>query len=77
MNVAKLILRAVIGLAFAAASFYTGWIALQQKPIDLHLIYFAGGGVLLAGLIIDTDPIFAALKNLISLIPSIKVGSQP
>lgn len=76
-SVTKFVLRALIGFAFAAAGFYVGWVALHQKPIDLHLIYFAGGSVLLGGLIIDTDPIFTALKQLLSLLPQVKFGGTP
>lgn len=70
----KVALRAIIGLAIAVAAFYTGWVALHERPIDLHLVYFAGAGVLLAGLIIDSDPIFGALKKLLSLLPQIRIG---
>ncbi|MFL5481129.1 MAG: hypothetical protein ACJ8AK_02985 [Gemmatimonadaceae bacterium] len=72
----KLVLRAIVGLAIAAAAFYTGWVALHQRPIDLHLVYFAGGLLLVSGMVIDFDPVFAALKNLASLIPSFKIGGN-
>jgi len=66
---AKVALRAVIGLVIAAAAFYTGWVALHQRPIDAHLVEFSGCFLLLAGLVIDFDPVFTALKNLASLVP--------
>jgi hypothetical protein len=76
MNYARLILRAVIGLMFIAAGAYTGWVALHEHPIDLHLVYVGGGGILLGGLVIDFDPIFGALKQLLSLLPQVKFGGN-
>lgn len=73
----KAALRAVVGLAIAVAAFYTGWVALHEHPIDLHLVYFAGAGVLLAGVIIDADPILSALKQLLALLPQVRIGNGP
>lgn len=71
---ARIAMRGIIGLAFAGAGFYIGFVALHQKPIDLHLVYVAAAGVLLGGAIIDLDPIYDAAKKLLSLLPSVKFG---
>lgn len=77
MNLAatgKLILRGVLGLAIAGAAFYTGWIALHEKPVNMQLVKIAAGGILLGGAIIDGDPIIAAVKRLLSVLPTIRIG---
>lgn len=73
----KDIARVVLAVLIALAASYTGYFALHEHPINQHLVYFAGAGLLLAGLIADADPLFDALKKLLSLLPSIKIGSQP
>lgn len=69
--------RIIIALMIAGASGYTGWFALHEHPINLHLVYFAGGGLILAGLVGDADPLYDALKKLAALLPSIKIGGTP
>jgi hypothetical protein len=70
----RAVARVIMGLVIAAAAVYVGWVALHQKPIVLNLVYFAGGGLLLAGLVGDADPVYNAAKRLVSLLPQIKIG---
>lgn len=73
----KTLVNVLIGLSIAAASFYTGWVGLRESPANLRLVEIAAAGILLGGFLIDKDPIFDALKQLLSLLPEIKIGGGP
>lgn len=70
----KEIAKTVLGIAIAGACGYAGWVFLQQRPIDRHLVYFAGGGVFLGALLVAPEVVFDAAKKLVSLLPSVKIG---
>ncbi len=72
----KLVLRAIIGVAFAGFGLYVGYFALHEKPIDIHLIYVACALLIGGGAIIDLDPIYEVAKKLLSLAPSVKFGGN-
>lgn len=74
---AKVVARFVMALIIAGASVYTGYFALHEHPINLRLVEIAAGGLVLAGFVGDADPLYDAAKKLLSLLPSIKIGSQP
>lgn len=77
----KEVVKTVFGLAVAAASFYAGYVFLQQTPIDRHLLYFAGAGVCFGGLLIAPEVVLDALKKgmsvIASLITALKGGGSP
>ena len=73
---AKVAARVIIGLVIAGAALYLGYAALHEHPINLRLVEIAAGGLILAGLVGDADPIYDAAKKLLSLLPSIKVGGN-
>lgn len=68
------IAKTVLGLLIAVGAGYVGWVALHQKPIDLHLIYFSGGGVFFGALLVATEVVFETAKKMLSLFPSVKIG---
>lgn len=76
-STSKEIAKTVMGFLIAVPSGYVGWIALQEKPINVHLIYFAGGGVFFGALLVATEVVFETAKKLLSLLPSVKFGGSP
>lgn len=74
---ARIVLRSAMALVIAGAAVYVGYFALHEHPINLRLVEIAAGGLVLAGFVGDADPLFDAAKKLVSLLPSIKIGSQP
>lgn len=70
------VLAALVGLSICCASGYLGWVVVHTKPLDAKLIYFAGGGIFLGALLIPSiaPRLMAAAKQLVSLLPSIKIG---
>lgn len=71
---AKLVLRGIIGLAFAGAGLYLGYFAVHAKLMDYKIIGIAVGLLVGGGAVMDLDPIYDTAKKLLSLLPSVKIG---
>lgn len=68
---------AVLGLAIAAAGGFFLWRYMQPpQVIDRHVIYAFSLWIAVGCTLIAPKQILAALKQLIALLPSIKIGGN-
>lgn len=75
---AKKIAVALLGVAIAGAGGFFLWRYMQPPTvIDRHVVYAFSAWIAVGCVLIAPGPIMSALKQLIALLPSIKIGGTP
>lgn len=74
---ARKVLTLLFGLAVTASGGFFLWRVMQSVPLDRHLVYVAVAWIAVGCLIIAPKVLYEALKQLLSLFPSIKIGGSP
>lgn len=74
-STARQVATTILGLVIAGGSGFFLWIAMHQKPtIDVHLVYPLMGGVFFGAILIAPRVMIDAAKQLLALLPSVKIG---
>jgi hypothetical protein len=73
---AKKVLTLLFGLVVTASGGFFLWRVMQVTPIDRHLVYVGAGWIAVGCLIVAPKVLFNALKQLVSLLPSIRIGGN-
>lgn len=73
---ARKILVLLFGLAVTGSGGFFLWAVMQSQPVDRHLVYLGAGWIAVGCLIVAPKVLFSALKQLASLLPTIKIGSS-
>ena len=67
----------LFGLTVTGSGGFFLWTVMQSPPVDRHLVYLGAGWIAVGCLIVAPKVLFDALKQLASLLPSIKIsGTQ-
>lgn len=77
-STAKQIATTILGIVIAGGSGFFLWIAMHEQPtINVHLVYPLMGGVFLGAVLIAPKVMIDAAKQLLALLPSVKIGGTP
>lgn len=74
----KQIAVAILGVVIAGAGGFFLWRYMQPPTvIDRHIVYAFSAWIAVGCVLIAPSPIMSALKQLVALLPSVRIGGPP